>query len=200
MADRHPKRSARRDLREQRRAIAASRDLAEDGRAIAQHALDLLDQLGIPADGTVTAYESLPHEPPTDVLIDLLVRRGTRVLLPITLTDLDLDWYAVERHRFVPGEGPLRDDGVRKGRGLTAIAHADLVLTPGLAVDARGVRLGQGGGCYDRALPRRRAGVHVVTLLHPGEYSPVMLPRDEHDVPVDGVLTAEGVRWLRGRP
>ncbi len=60
--------------------------------------------------------------------------------------------------------------------------------------------MGQGGGCYDKALPRRRAGVPVVVLLHPGELlgpDDEPLPREPHDVPVDAVLTADGVTDLR---
>jgi 5-formyltetrahydrofolate cyclo-ligase len=76
------------------------------------------------------------------------------------------------------------------------VGDADLVLAPGLAVDGRGTRLGQGGGCYDRALPRRRAGVPVLVLLHPGEReADDVLPREAHDVPVDGVVTADGIHW-----
>ncbi len=76
---------------------------------------------------------------------------------------------------------------------------ADLVLAPGLAVDASGTRMGQGGGCYDRALPRRRPGVPVVVLLHPGELlggDDEPLPRDPHDQPVDAVLTAASLTDL----
>ena len=83
------------------------------------------------------------------------------------------------------------------------MAEADLVLAPGLAVDAAGTRMGQGGGCYDKALPRRRPGTPVVVLLHPGELigaGEPGLPREQHDAPVDAVLTVHGVTWLSGRP
>ena len=56
--------------------------------------------------------------------------------------------------------------------------------------------MGQGGGCYDRALPRRHPGVPVVVLLHPGEVlgdDEPPLPRREHDQPVDAVVTADGL-------
>lgn len=129
--------------------------------------------------GTVTLYESLPVEPPTEALLAALREAGIRVLLPITLPDLDLDWFAA-------------DDPERAPLGKDAIAQADLVLTPGLSVDRHGTRLGQGGGCYDKALPRRARGIRVHTLLHPGELSEESLPREVHDMPVDGVVTAEG--------
>ena len=48
--------------------------------------------------------------------------------------------------------------------GRDAIAAADLVLVPALAVDVAGRRLGQGGGSYDRALPRATAPVVAVVF------------------------------------
>ena len=55
--------------------------------------------------------------------------------------------------------------------------------------------MGQGGGCYDKALPRRSPGTAVVVLLHPGELLDPdgTLLREVHDQPVDAVLTADGL-------
>ncbi|MCD6640840.1 MAG: 5-formyltetrahydrofolate cyclo-ligase, partial [Nocardioides sp.] len=66
-----------------------------------------------------------------------------------------------------------------------------VVLVPGLAVSARGERLGRGGGCYDRALARV-GDVPVVVVLHPEEVG-VDVPVEPHDRPVTHVLTAGGV-------
>jgi 5-formyltetrahydrofolate cyclo-ligase len=76
--------------------------------------------------------------------------------------------------------------------GVDALATCDLVVTPGLSVDRHGTRLGQGGGCYDRALRHRDPAAPVVTLLHEGEASDVDLPVDEHDLPVDAYVTTTG--------
>ena len=46
---------------------------------------------------------------------------------------------------------------------------ADLVLVPALAVDQSGLRLGRGGGSYDRALARVGAQVPTVALLYDSE-------------------------------
>ena len=84
----------------------------------------------------------------------------------------------------------LRSDVAQRSAALKARG-----ITPGLAVDQRGVRLGQGGGCYDRALLRRGTGVKVVTVLHDAELVP-SLPSEPHDLPVDGVLRPSGVTWF----
>ena len=177
------KRAVRTTLRARRRERAAGRDLEADAEAIAALALDLASRLAAttPEPGgrpVVLSYESLPHEPPTGSLNAALVAAGWQVLVPITLPDLDLDWC------------DLTD---RVPLGTDAPARADLALIPGLAVDNRGTRLGQGGGCYDRVLPRLRPGTPVAVLLHPGEHTSEALPCEPHDQPVPAVLTAEGI-------
>lgn len=180
---RSAKRELRSTLRAQRRELADRRDRPEDDATLAAQGSALLADLGLGAGTTVTLYESLPVEPPTTALIAALHASGVRVLVPITLADLDLDWTDAA-------------DPERRPLGLAAIGDADLVLAPGLSVDRSATRLGQGGGCYDKALPRRRPGTPVVVLLHPEEFPGPTLPREEHDQPVDGVLTADGLHWL----
>jgi 5-formyltetrahydrofolate cyclo-ligase len=177
----------RRERRARRREVAAARDRAADDRALAAAGTDLARRLGVRAGDAVALYDARGAEPPTAGLVTALRADGIRVLLPITEPDLDLDWADAAD----PAGRPL---------GRAAIGSASLVLAPGLAVDRRGTRLGQGGGCYDRALPRRAPGVRVVVLLHPGELVEGPLPRDPHDVPVDGALTADGVSWLGVSP
>jgi len=63
-------------------------------------------------------------------------------------------------------------------------------------VDAHGVRLGRGGGWYDRALTYRRGGVPVVAVCWPWECMADDLPRQSHDIPVDWVVTPQGARRL----
>ncbi|HYO18929.1 MAG TPA: 5-formyltetrahydrofolate cyclo-ligase, partial [Dermatophilaceae bacterium] len=129
----------------------------------------------------VAIYRSLPHEPPTEALAEMLHRRGVRVIVPETLPDLDLQWRE------------LLDDGTEGPRlGLDGIAAARLILAPALAIDHSGNRLGQGGGCYDRALARRRADALVVAIVNDQEYAGSPLPHDAHDVPVDAVITPGG--------
>ena len=178
------KKMQRADRRERRRQIAASRDRDADDTALAAAITDLLDAEGVGPGDTVSLYEALPVEPPTAATTAALTARGLRVIVPITLPDLDLDWAYVAD----PARTPL---------GHNAIGDAALVLTPGLSVDCEGTRLGQGGGCYDRALPRRAPGVKVVVMLHPGEFAADLLPRAAHDEVVDGVVTADGLTWCR---
>jgi 5-formyltetrahydrofolate cyclo-ligase len=148
-----------------------------------------LPELSVP---TVALYSSIGFEPATGPLLAAFRAAGTRVLLPVVLPDLSLDW-AVDGgpDAFRPGPRGIPEP-TGPGLGPGAIAEADLVLLPGLLVDRAGNRLGRGGGCYDRALRLRRAGVPAVVLLYPPEVVEA-LPVDEHDVPVDAALTPEGL-------
>ncbi|GAA4112068.1 5-formyltetrahydrofolate cyclo-ligase [Knoellia locipacati] len=169
-----------------RRGIVADRDRDTDDAALAQRVLELVHELGLTAGSTVAAYEAMRTEPPTAATLSALAAHGIRVLVPITLPDNDLDWCDAA-------------DGRRMPLGPDAVSAAGLVLAPGLAADTGGTRLGRGGGSYDRALLRRGAGSRIVVVLHPGEVRDVRaapLPRDAHDLPVDGVLTVDGTTWF----
>ena len=65
------------------------------------------------------------------------------------------------------------------------------MIAPALQIDLQGYRLGQGGGYYDRALSRLTAW--KVALIFPEEFSTELLPREEHDIPVNAYATNEKI-------
>ncbi|MFI9161695.1 5-formyltetrahydrofolate cyclo-ligase [Kitasatospora aureofaciens] len=175
-----------------RRALTAE-GRAEAADALAGHAWELA------APGsTVAAYVSVGAEPGTRPLLDALRESGVRVLLPVLLPDNDLDWaeYAGPQALVPAGRGLLEPVGPRLGP--EAVTGASVVLLPGLAVDRGGLRLGRGGGSYDRVLARLgRAGVRPVlaVLLYEHELLE-RVPAEPHDLPVDLAITPSGVRTL----
>jgi 5-formyltetrahydrofolate cyclo-ligase len=186
------KQMLRRQLRAQRRSSAAQRDRNADATAIAAAAGALVESLRLPParpgeqssdqeTPCVAIYRSLPSEPPMHALAQMLHARHVTVIVPETLPDLDLEWHELSADGT---EGP------RLGREGIAAAH--LVLAPALSVDHAGTRLGQGGGCYDRALVRRRTDALVVAVVNDQEYDTSPLPFDAHDVRVDAVITPGG--------
>jgi 5-formyltetrahydrofolate cyclo-ligase len=161
----------------------------EAGEAIA-HAVLALPEITVAS--TVAAYLSIGTEPPTMHLVENLRSLGIRVVVPVVGDDLDLDWADYDGFdRLAQTSRGLREpSGPRLG--MAAIASADVVLVPGLAVDARGTRLGRGGGSYDRALPRVPAGRPVIVLLYDDEVLPVV-PSEPHDRPVTIAVTPHRV-------
>jgi 5-formyltetrahydrofolate cyclo-ligase len=160
------------DKAELRRHLLAGRrrlspaELAAAGRSIRDAVLDLPEtQMA----GTVAAYWSIGAEPDTHGLLFALWKRGTYVLLPLLLPDGDLDWASYEGPDSLrPGPRGLMEP-TEPVRGVTAVCSADLVLVPALAVDHSGLRLGRGGGSYDRALARVGAQVPTVALVYDAE-------------------------------
>jgi 5-formyltetrahydrofolate cyclo-ligase len=183
------KQALRRQLRAQRRSLAPQRDRGADAHAIAAATGALLETLTRPPSGAgerpafdgppcVAIYRSLPSEPPTHALAEVLNARSVRVIVPETLPDLDLEWHEL-----------LADGSEGPRLGLTGIAAAGLILAPALSVDHTGTRLGQGGGCYDRALARRRSDAVIIAIVNNEEYVGSTLPCNAHDVRVDAVIT-----------
>ena len=111
----------------------------------------------------MAAYVSLPGEPGTGVLLDALQDAGKRVILPVLLPDLDLDWGTYRgADRLRPAARAVRA-GRRPAR-VRAIATADVVLVPGLAVSPTGMRLGR-GGARPGARPGAGRDVHLRAAL-----------------------------------
>jgi 5-formyltetrahydrofolate cyclo-ligase len=191
-----------RDKRESRSALlSARRSPPPEVRAEADAAIraNLAALVAAVRPDTVCAYLPMAGEPGGVPLPQL---PGVhRVLLPVLRPDLDLDWAAYPAPLISGRYGLAEPDGPRLGVG--AIAEADLVIAPGLAVSTDGVRLGRGGGSYDRALARVSPSALVVVPLYDGELVE-WLPAEPHDRPVDAVVTPSGVRLVthtgRNRP
>ncbi|WP_217177878.1 5-formyltetrahydrofolate cyclo-ligase [Streptomyces sp. AC495_CC817] len=186
----------RRELLLVRSGLTAD-DVRKTTGALADRALDLPE---LAQARTVAAYVSVGSEPGTLALLDALRARGVRVLLPVLLPDNDLDWgvyegeAALARVRHGGRMELLEPAGERLGPD--AVTDADAVLLPGLAVDGRGMRLGRGGGSYDRVLARLdRAGADpaLVVLLYDTEVVD-RVPEEGHDRPVHAAVTPSGVR------
>ncbi|CAN5338559.1 5-formyltetrahydrofolate cyclo-ligase [soil metagenome] len=168
-------------------------EVGDAARSIAEH---LLASTDLRHAASVAAYVSLNGEPGTGPLLDALRAAGKRVLLPVLLPDDDLDWavYAGPDHLVSARRGLLEPDS--EPLGVDAIATVDVVLVPGLAVSPAGLRLGRGGGSYDRALGRVPVGTLTCVLLYDDEVG-LDVPADPHDRPVLAAATPSGVIRLR---
>lgn len=144
---------------------------------------------------TVAAYVSVGREPGTGALLDALREAGTRVLLPVLMADNDLDWATYEGPSSLAAATRGLLEPTTPRLGPDAVATADVVLVPGLAVSRAGDRLGRGGGSYDRALARVPLGTPVAVVLHPDEVG-LAVPTEPHDRPVTHALTADGATAL----
>lgn len=167
------KRALRAEMRAVRRRIAAqpADRLARSSRIWARivsltdlGALRLESETERAQIAHVLLFESLPTEPDTAGWIEWCDSHGLAVHLPVV-------------------DGPeLRLDPALDPREL------DVVVVPGLAFTTDGRRLGQGGGHYDRFLPRLRAGCVTIGAAF-AEQIVADLPTEPHDVHLTHVAT-----------
>lgn len=137
----------------------------------------------------VCAYVPVGSEPGSPELLDRLSQLCDEVLLPAT-GDGDhrpLRWGPYVPGTLVPGRFGLQEP---PGPWLPAeaIARATVVLVPALAVDRNGVRLGRGGGFYDRSLGLCAPGTSLVAVVRDQEVLD-QLPHEPHDVRMTHALT-----------
>ncbi|WP_332653703.1 5-formyltetrahydrofolate cyclo-ligase [Brevundimonas sp.] len=178
MIDKHELRAAMRATRKRLTGLDPEASL----RA-AEHVADL------PPGETVAVYRAIGSELDAGALSLALARAGRSLCLPVVV---ERDAPMIFR-RWSPGE-PLELDeaGVPAPFPLAASVTPDLIITPLLAFDASGGRLGQGGGYYDRtfaALP----DVIRVGFAYAGQEQD-NLPLEPHDIRLHGVLTERGYR------
>jgi 5-formyltetrahydrofolate cyclo-ligase len=154
-----------------RRILAVRAGLSADQRAAAGRAIRdaLLALPQVQMAGTVAAYYSIGAEPDTHGLVYALWKRGSYVLLPRLRPDMDLDWASYEGPDSLHAAPRGLTEPTEPSRGVAAVSRADLVIVPALAVDRQGVRLGRGGGSYDRALARVGPQVPTIALLYDAE-------------------------------
>jgi 5-formyltetrahydrofolate cyclo-ligase len=180
--------AAKSALRERYLARREARPVAERAAGSAAVAAALLR--GLAGARTLAAYAPEETEPGHGRLPAAYTQLGARVLLPVVPpVGRELGW-AVDTGRLAPGRfGLLEPVGPRLGP--TAIGTADIVVVPALAVARDGVRLGRGGGYYDRALRHARPDAVVVALLFDDEFVDE-LPAEPHDRRVTAVVTPSG--------
>ena len=151
----------------------------------------------------VAVYYDLIPEPPTGPLINALWNDFgvTRVLVPKPgVMNRAIDWAfdagpsTQKAHVFGSKLAQPRGDNL----GPQALASAQLILIPALCVDQNGTRLGQGGGWYDRALTWAKSSAVKIAVTYDDEVLAAgVLPRQTHDIAVDGVLTPQRL-WQFG--
>ena len=132
------------------------------------------------------------HGQAIDALARALIAAGAAACLPVAL---ERDAPMIFR-RWTPGD-PLEVDaaGCPAPLPLAEVVDPDLIVTPLLAFDDFGGRLGQGGGYYDRTFAARPGAIRI-GFAYDGQRV-ARLPMERHDVALHGVLTEVGYTAAR---
>jgi len=178
-------------LKHAARARAREVRCALDADACRRDAISAAERLlGLPEfDGArvVLAYAASPEELDPAPAVAALRERGIIVAYPRVEAPGVLGLHRVDDERdLVSGMFGIRqpaENAPRVGRG-----QVDVVIVPGVAFDRSGMRLGYGGGYYDRLLPTLPPHALHVGYAY-DEQLVDELPAEEHDVHVDLVVT-----------
>lgn len=174
-------RSAMKELREE----LAARD-PDAGETLAEKfPLKLFERYG----PTVAVYLPIGSEIDPRPLMTKLIGAGAKLALPCVQDDGTMVYRAYQRGDMLE----KRPFGLLEPNSEVPELHPTLVITPLLAFDRQGNRLGYGKGHYDRALTRLReqGRVFVCGLAFFGQEAE-SLPAEAHDVPLDWVMTERG--------
>jgi 5-formyltetrahydrofolate cyclo-ligase len=171
-------------LRAKLRALRAARsDFQIDFSAFLKHELS--------QRASVASYLSYGTEPESLQLNQLLASQE-RLYLPILQPDLELRWQKWDGSVSSLAPSLIRPKLLEPSLGSEISSQdLDVILLPALAVDRSGIRLGQGGGSYDRTLAKlKERRPKLIAVIYPNEISTVALPHDELDIRVDGYITS----------
>jgi 5-formyltetrahydrofolate cyclo-ligase len=177
-------------LREQ--LLAARGRVADTVRAAEARMLCEHLEPTVSSGSTACAYVPVGSEPGSVQMLDMLLRRAGRVLLPVARTagdgtPLPLRWGQYRPGELIRGRWGLLEPA-EPWLPESALAEAVLVVVPALAVDRRGVRLGRGRGFYDRSLDGRNPQARLIAMVRDDELLDE-LPAEPHDVAMTHVIT-----------
>ena len=155
---------------------------------------------------TVLAYCSVGNEPSTLALIDSLLKSGRKVCLPLC-TDLDEEGHRTGAFDAMEARVITSFDDLTAGAygipepkadtELVPAEEVDIVILPCVGCDRQCRRIGHGAGYYDKYLTTVRKDCFTMALCYE-EALADELPAEEHDVPVDAVVTEKTVyRWRK---
>jgi 5-formyltetrahydrofolate cyclo-ligase len=162
----------------------------EASRAAARH---FFDAVGIAPHDIVAGYWPIRDELDCRPILVRLMDAGQPVCLPVMMgpeEPLELRLWRDGEALYEAGYGTLAPaDGA-------PLVEPDVILMPLLGFDRAGTRLGYGGGYYDRTLARLKRRPRLVGLAFAMQELE-HIPRADHDVPLDAIVTEAGVRHFQ---
>ncbi len=195
--------ASKHELRTHFRRLRRSQSSAMQRRhalALARHAQEILKNY--PKARNIAVYLEFDGEIGTQYLIQRLRRQGKKVFVPI-IANSDMT-FASLGVAGLQQANPLKSQQLAPNRRRIAPAQLDLVFMPLVAFDASGVRLGMGGGFYDRCFsfkryaPMRKPG--VAGVAHGCQQAGFgVLPREKWDLRLDWRITDAGLRKCLNR-
>jgi len=141
----------------------------------------------------IALYSPIRHEVDTEGIFHAARRLGKTTAYPLVSRERHaLRFFSVdEPDRLIPGTYGIKEPDAYNAPEI-AVHELDMILVPAVLLDMNGFRLGYGGGYYDRLLSDPSMRAHATAVVY--DFQVVRrLPRQDHDVPVDRIITENRV-------
>ena len=184
-----------RDKATLRKQLQAERQAMVDRHQRAVHLQEVLRVwLVARQEQTIGAYWSIKGE--FDALPALFRWSEAESVRRIGLPVINRETKQLRFHVWYTG-CPMEEDayGIPKPKDTEAF-EPRLLLVPCVGFGPKGVRLGYGGGFYDRTLAALTPRPYTVGVGYSHGFIP-WLDGEPHDIPLDAMLTDDGVVWQR---
>ena len=133
---------------------------------------------------TVMMYYSLPDEVFTHDVVDVLLERGVKVVLPVVTGDTTMELREYNgKDDIAIGAFNL---GEPRGKLFTLYDAIDVAVVPGMAFDRQGHRLGSGKGYYDRFLSQH-PNIYKIGVCFDFQKRET-IPAEDHDVRMEEII------------
>ena len=142
-------------------------------------------------DKIIALYWPVKKEFNTRFLLDELATQGYECALPVAGKESRVMKFLTWTHDTKMTQGIWNVPEPEAGEEV----QPNIVLAPLLAFDQKGYRLGYGGGHYDATMEALRAQkqVQYIGIGYAEQAVLLKLPREEHDIPLDSMLTPQGL-------
>jgi len=175
------------------RAARSTEELVSASDDFEQFLVYLADQYGW---RRIAAFIPTPTEPPIAAGLNTLILAGVSVIVPVSAADGLLDWMELGPDTIWSTTNDSMGMPIPSTGANASPSNLDAVLIPAAAVDRDGNRLGWGKGFYDRFLASLEGGPLLIAVVFDSDCI-VEVPTDEHDAPVDAILTETEITFTQ---
>lgn len=179
-------------LRKAARARREALDLQFRIDASKSISFHFFDKVAFGPEDAIAGYWRIRDEVDCQPILVRLMDGGQTVILPVVNgpeEPLEFRVWGADAPLYEAGFGTLAPSD------LAPRSEPDLILMPLLGFDKAGTRLGYGGGYYDRTLATMRKKPMLVGLAFSAQGFD-HIPREAHDIPLDAVVTENGVEFF----
>ena len=141
----------------------------------------------------IALYSPIRREADTEGIFHAARRLEKTTAYPLVSRDRNmLHFFSVDRpDRLIPGTYGIKEPDIQTAPEI-AVHELDMIIVPAVLLDMDGFRLGYGGGYYDRLLSDPSMRAHSTAIAY--DFQVVeRLPRHDHDMPVDRIITENRV-------